>query len=40
MKMRSPWAVVGVVAAAIVAVNLGLHALDQATGSPGGPDSS
>ncbi len=40
MKMRSPWAVMGVVAAAIVAVNLGLHALDQATGSPGGPDSS
>jgi len=40
VKFRSPWAVVGVVAAAIVAVNLGLRALDQATRSPGGPASS
>lgn len=40
MKLRSRWTVVGVVATAIVAVNLGLRALDQATRSPGGPDSS
>ena len=40
MKFRSRWTVVGVVAAAIVAVNLGLRALDQATRSPGGPASS
>ncbi|MDQ3672455.1 MAG: DUF4350 domain-containing protein, partial [Actinomycetota bacterium] len=40
MKMRSPWAVVGFVAVAIVTANLALRELDQATRSPGGPTSS
>lgn len=40
MRLRSPWTVVVVVAAAIVAINLGLRVLDRATRSPGGPESS
>jgi Domain of unknown function (DUF4350) len=37
---RSPWLVVGVLAAAVVAVNLVLREVDQATRDPGGPESS
>ncbi|MGI8480005.1 MAG: DUF4350 domain-containing protein [Gaiellaceae bacterium] len=40
MKTRSPWAVVGIAVAAIVAANLGLRELDKATRAPGGPPSS
>ena len=40
IRRRSPWVIVGVLAAIVVAVNLGLRALDRATHSPGGPVSS
>jgi hypothetical protein len=39
-RLRSPWAVVGIGVAVVVAVNLGLREIDQATRSPGGPTSS
>ncbi len=39
-RLRSPWAVVGVVVAVLLAANLGLRELDQATRPPGGPTSS
>jgi Domain of unknown function (DUF4350) len=37
---RSPWIAVGVVAALLIAANLGLRQLDRATRGPGGPPSS
>jgi hypothetical protein len=40
VSLRSRWVLVGTLAAAIVAVNLALRELDQATRSPGGPTSS
>jgi hypothetical protein len=39
-RTRSPWAILGLLAIAVVAVNLGLRQLDRATRSPGGPTSS
>ena len=39
-RRRSPWVVVGILAAVLVAVNVGLRELDQRTRSPGGPASS
>lgn len=40
MSLRSPWAIVGIGAALVVALNLALRELDQATSAPGGPTSS
>jgi len=40
VNIRSPWAIVGAVLALVVAVNLGLRAVDRATRAPGGPVSS
>lgn len=39
-RLRSPWAIVGIVVVLLVAANLGLRELDQATRPPGGPASS
>jgi hypothetical protein len=40
MNLRSPWAIVVIGAALVIAVNLVLREVDQATSSPGGPPSS
>ena len=40
MRTRSPWMLVGALLVALVALNIGLRALDRTTRSPSGPPSS